>query len=333
MVSVPIRLLWRRTGIKENPRNAPYVLSTRAILSPLATDNTIVFKGSELSPKVMKALTSVFHEAGLPDGVFNFITTNPSNAAAITNAIISRPEVKKINFTGSTHVGKIIAKLAGEYLKPVVLELGGKAPAIVWKNADLDLAARECAKGAFFFSGQICMSTDRILIHNDVSSQFRQKFLATIEAMFPSEREGSILINKQAVEKNKRLLQDALDKGAVLLKGAIDSKETSSTGLRPSVVDQVKPDMDLYKIESFGPLVSLINVDTEEEALRIAKDIEYGLTSAVFTEDLRTGFRFAKGIESGACQINHMTIHDDTVLPHGGVKSSGYGRFNTMVGL
>lgn len=310
------------------------MLGTRAIVSPLATGNTVVFKGSELSPRVMKALASVFHEAGLPDGVLNFITTNSSNAAAVTNAIISHPRVKKINFTGSTNVGRIIAKLAAEYLKPAVLELGGKAPAIVWKDADLDLAAGECAKGAFFFSGQICMSTERILIHKDVSSQFRQKLLASIDAMFPSERGELVLINEQAVAKSKHLLQDAVGKGAVLLRGTLDNnKEASSTRLRPSVVDHVKLDMDIYKIESFGPLVSLIDVNTEEEALRIANDTEYGLTSAIFTEDLRTGFRFANGIESGASHINHMTIHDDSVLPHGGVKSSGYGRFNGTVGL
>lgn len=315
------------------PWNAPYILGTRSVLFPLAVGNTVVFKGSELSPRVFWAITDVFREAGLPDGVLNFIATDPAHASEVTTALIAHPEVKKINFTGSTGVGRIIGKLAGQYLKPVVQELGGKAPAIIWEDANLDIAAEQCTLGAFMFSGQICMSTEKIIVHKKVTQEFKKKFLEKIEAMFSSKNDAPVLINAAGVEKVKKLLRDAVSKGGEVVTGDIEAEESTKTRLRPIVVGGVTPEMDIYKTESFGPSVSLIEVETEEEALRIANDTEYGLTSAVFTEDLRTGLRFAKGIESGAVHINNMTIHDESALSHGGCKASGYGRFNASAGL
>lgn len=276
---------------------------------------------------------SVLSEAGLPNGVLNYIVTDPAHAPSVTESLIGNPSIKKINFTGSTPVGRILAKLAGQYLKPVVLELGGKAPAIVWEDADLDLAAQQCAAGAFFFSGQICMATEKIIAHKKISGAFQEKLLGTIKQHFPSEGDAPILINTQSVDKNKKLLKDAVSKGASLLHGDVDAEETSKTRLRPIVVSKVTPEMDIYKTESFGPSVSLIEVESEEEALRIANDTEYGLTSSVFTENLRVGLRFARGIETGAVHINNMTIHDEMTLPHGGAKASGYGRFNGLSGV
>jgi len=240
--------------------------------------------------------------------------------------LIENPKVKKINFTGSTMVGKILAKVAGENLKPILLELGGKAPAIVWEDANLELAAQQCALGAFLHGGQICMSTEKILVHKNIVQKFEEEFRAAIAK---GHSDAAVLINKGGVEKNKRLLRDATSKGATLLNGSIDTRESTETRMRPVVVKGVTPEMDIFHTESFGPTVSLIIIETEEEALRLANDTEYGLTSAVFTEDLRRGLRMAKGIEAGACHINGMTVHDETALPHGGMKSSGYGRFGS----
>ncbi|ORY54559.1 aldehyde dehydrogenase domain-containing protein [Pseudomassariella vexata] len=315
------------------PWNAPYILGTRAILYPIAAGNTVVLKGSELSPRVFWGIASVLHDAGLPEGVLNFIATDPAHAAEVTSTLIAHPQVKKINFTGSTAVGKIISKLAGEHLKPVLLELGGMAPAIVWKDANLDIAAEQCVLGSFLFAGQICMSTERIVVHKQVSEEFQKKFAGMIEAIFPSKQDAPILVNANAAEKVRKLLKDAVSKGGSVIAGDIDAEEASKTRMRPIVIGKVTPEMDIYKTESFGPSVSLIEVETEQEALRIANDTEYGLASAVFTEDLRTGLRFAKGIESGAVHINNMTVHDESALPHGGVKASGYGRFNSSAGL
>ncbi|KAK1595824.1 aldehyde dehydrogenase [Colletotrichum navitas] len=311
------------------PWNAPFILGARSVSFPIAAGNTAILKASEFSPRTLVEMVACFHEAGLPKGVLNVITHEPANAAAITTALIAHPEIKKINFTGSTAVGRIIAKQAGEHLKPVLLELGGKAPAIVWEDANLDLAADQCAIGSFLHGGQICMSTERIIVHKKVSEQFQTKLFASIEKIFPSKSDAPVLINAVAVEKNKKLIKDAVGKGAAVVAGSVDAEETSKTRLRPIVIKNVSTDMDIYKTESFGPSVSLFEVETEEEALKIANDTEYGLTSAVFTEDLRTGLRFAKQIESGAVHINNMTVHDESGMPHGGVKSSGFGRFGS----
>lgn len=281
----------------------------------------------------MMAIASVFHEAGLPDGVLNVIFNDRSSAAAVTTALIQNPHVRKINFTGSTAVGRVIGRLAGENLKPVVLELGGKAPAIVWEDADLELAAEQCALGAFINSGQVCMSTEKILVHKAVRAEFEEKLAVAVAKLFPVEKGAPVLINAVAVERNKKLVKDAVSRGASVLHGNVDLQETSQTRLRPVVVHNVTPEMDLYKTESFGTTVSVVEIETEDEAIRLANDTEYGLSSAVFTEDLRRGIRIAREIETGAVHINNMSVHDESALPHGGAKSSGYGRFNASAGL
>ncbi|KAF5138105.1 Vanillin dehydrogenase [Metarhizium anisopliae] len=315
------------------PWNAPYILGTRSIAYPIAMGNTVVFKASELCPKTLRAIVDVFHQAGLPNGVLNMIAHAPADAAAVTSSLITNPHVKKINFTGSTNVGRIIAKQAGEHLKPVVLELGGKAPAIVWEDADLDLAAKQCATGSFLHSGQICMSTERILVHKAVSDAFQQKFAAAVANMFPVDGDAPILINTAAAQKNKQLVSNATERGASTLYGDIHAQESSHNRLRPVILSGVTSEMDIYKTEAFGPTVSVIEIESEEEAIRIANDTEYGLTSAIFTEDLRRGLRFAAELETGAVHINSMSVHDETSLPHGGTKASGYGRFNGSIGL
>ncbi|TPX08416.1 uncharacterized protein E0L32_010146 [Thyridium curvatum] len=312
------------------PWNAPYILGTRAILFPLAAGNTVVFKGSEFSPRVMWALCSVLAEAGLPAGALNFLVSAPEQAAEVTEALVKHPEVKKINFTGSTNVGRIIGRLAGENLKPVLLELGGKAPAIVWEDADLELAATQCALGAFLNAGQICMSTERVIVHRRVAKAFEDKFVAASDKIFGSgAAEAPVLIRRQAQDKVKSLVRDARDRGATVALGTADDEPASeAVRMRPVILTGVTPEMSIYKTESFGPSVAVFEVETEEEALRLANDTEYGLSSAVFTESLQRGLRLARGIETGAVHINSMTVHDETALPHGGAKASGHGRFN-----
>lgn len=291
----------------------------------------MVFKGSELSPRCLWAVCSILQEAGLPDGVLNFITCAPSNAPEMTKAIIEHPAIKKVNFTGSTTVGRIVSRLAGENLKPILLELGGKAPAIVCDDADLDVAAQHCVVGAFLYAGQICMSTERILVHESIASEFEKKLGEWIERIFSSGGDAPVLIAAGAVTKNKKLMKDAVDKGAKLVYGDLDTAESAANRMRPIVVGGVKSDMDVYKQESFGPTVSLITFSTDEEALRVANDTEYGLSSAVFSKDLRHALRIAKKIETGAVHINRMSVHDEAALPHGGAKASGYGRFNGAI--
>ncbi|KAL2063670.1 hypothetical protein VTL71DRAFT_5475 [Oculimacula yallundae] len=307
------------------PWNAPYILGMRAMLFPLAAGNTVILKAPESSPRCSLHLVQALHDAGLPAGVLNFVAHRVEDAAEITRYLIESPVIKKINFTGSTHVGRIIAEIAGRNLKPVLLELGGKAPAIVCEDADLELAAKECAVGAFMHAGQICMSTERIIVFEKVLEEFQYEFKKAVAAFAPENGPKPVLINAAGVQKNKKLLDDAIGKGARVLTG--DPKAGEGTSMMPVVVVGTKKDMDLYYTESFGPTVSVMVVQSEEEALELANDTEYGLSAAVFTQDLGKAFRIAKGIESGAVHINGMTVHDESALPHGGVKSSGYGRF------
>ena len=252
----------------------------------------------------------------------------------VTNALVSSPTIRKISFTGSTNVGSIIASLAGKNLKPVLMELGGKASSYVCEDANVGTAALQCALGAFLHSGQICMSSERILVHKDIAEKFREAFKGAVDQVFGGEgRESPILVTSPAVDKNKRLVKDAVSKGAKAIYGDVDANDESKTRMRPVIVEGVKKDMDLYYTESFGPTVSMIVVESDEEAIEIANDTEYGLSSAVFTEDLRRGLKIAKQIESGAVHINGMTVHDEPILPHGGVKKSGFGRFNGSEGM
>ena len=171
------------------PWNAPFILGVRSVAFPIAAGNTAILKAPEFSPLCSHAIVSCFHDAGLPEGVLNLIAHQPSDAAAVTKHLIDHPSIKKINFTGSTMVGKIIAKLAGENLKPVLLELGGKAPAIVLEDADLEHAAMECAVGAFLHSGQICMSTERVIVHESIAEAFEAEFKKAISKFAPEGKE------------------------------------------------------------------------------------------------------------------------------------------------
>ncbi|KAK0992830.1 hypothetical protein LTS01_007608 [Friedmanniomyces endolithicus] len=289
------------------PWNAPYILGLRAFIYAIAAGNTVVLKGSELSPRTFWALGSVMKEAGLPDGVLSVIYHRPEDAVAVTNAIIESAVVKKVNFTGSTLVGSIYASKAGKELKPVLMELGGKASAIVCEDAEVEGAAMQCAMGRLFMRGS--------------------------EKIYAKEGEAPVLVAKATVEKNHKLLADAVAKGGKVIAGDVDTREDSAYRMRPVIVSDVKKGMDLYYTESFGPSVSLIAVESDEEAIEIANDTEYGLSGAVFTQNLGRGLKIAKQIDSGAVHINSMSIHDEATLPHGGVKKSGWGRFNAQWGL
>ena len=314
------------------PWNVPYILGFRACLGPLVMGNTVILKGSESSPGAYWAIASILHEAGLPAGCLNTITHRPQDAATITTHLIESPIIKKISFTGSTRTGAIIASHAAKFIKPTVMELGGKASTIVCDDADINSAALGCALGAFLHSGQICMSTERILVQTPVLAKFRDAFKAIAQIIFGGP-DGLVLVNELSVKKNKQLVEDAISKGAKIGFGKLDEIKDKPTFMFPLIIEDVNKDMDIYETESFGPTVSLFHFDSDEEAIKIANDTIYGLTAAVFTKDLRRGMRIAKKIQAGAVHINSMSIHDESALPHGGFKSSGYGRFNGIEGL
>ncbi|KAH8892863.1 aldehyde dehydrogenase [Thozetella sp. PMI_491] len=318
------------------PWNAPHTLGIRSCLFPLAAGNTVILKGPELAPATFWHFVSILHEAGLPAGCLNTIYHRPSDAARITEQLISHPAIRKINFTGSSIVGSIIASLSGKHLKPCVMELGGKGPAIVCEDAALDLAAQQCTIGAFTHAGQVCMSTERIIVHAQVAEQFKAALKRSIDQTFSNNSPPLVLVSEKGVVKNHGLVNDALSKGASLVHGSLPASGSETEGknrMRPVVLEGIKTEMKIYLEESFGPSVSLYTVESDDQALALANRSSFGLSSAVFTEDLRRALKIARRLESGAVHINNMTIHDEVSLPHGGVKESGFGRFNGEDGL
>ncbi|KJR82139.1 vanillin dehydrogenase [Sporothrix schenckii 1099-18] len=318
------------------PWNAPYILGIRSVVYALAAGNTCVLKGSEVSPRCFWAIGALFREAGLPDGCLNVLYHRPADAADVTRSLIEHPAVRKINFTGSTAVGRIISELAGRHLKPALMELGGKNNAIVCEDANVAYAAQQCCLGAFLHAGQICMSTERILVHKNVVDAFKVELKKAIAAIFSEAAPAQPLALPGGYDKVAGLVQDAVAKGAGVFHGqapAAASSSTPSRTIHPIVLDGVTDQMDIYQTESFGPSVSLISVADDDEAVRIANDTDYGLSGAVFTEDLAKGLSIARRIETGAVHINSMSVHDEAGLPHGGVKNSGFGRFNADAGL
>ncbi|MGM0784420.1 aldehyde dehydrogenase [Billgrantia gudaonensis] len=316
------------------PWNAPIILGTRAVATPLACGNTVILKSSEQCPATHHLIGEVLVEAGLGDGVVNVITNAPADAPEVVEALIAHPEVARINFTGSTGVGRIIAEKAARHLKPVLLELGGKAPLLVLDDADLDAAVDAAIFGAFFNQGQICMSTERLIVDASVADAFVEKLAAraaALEAGDPRDEGNALgtLIDAESGHKLNAMLDDAEAKGARLASGG----RADGVIMQATVVDGVMPDMRLYREESFGPVVAVIRVDGEEEAVRVANDSEYGLSAAVFSRDTARALKVAGRIQSGICHINAPTVHDEPQMPFGGVKSSGYGRFGGKAGI
>ncbi|MDP9857429.1 aldehyde dehydrogenase [Agrobacterium tumefaciens] len=309
------------------PWNAPVILGTRAIAMPLACGNTVILKASELCPGAHRLIGEVLREAGLPKGVVNILTNAPEDAAKVVEALVAHPAVKRINFTGSSRVGKIIAKLAAEHLKPVLLELGGKAPFLVLDDADIDAAVNAAAFGAYMNQGQICMSTERIIVDSKVADAFVEKLAAKARALPTGDPRGHVvlgsLVTPEAAERVQEMVDDAVARGAALVAGG----KRNGSIMEATLVDNVTPDMRIYSEESFGPAKSVIRVNGDEEAIRVANDTEYGLSSAVFSRNVERAMAVARRIESGICHINGPTVHDEAQMPFGGVKASGYGRF------
>jgi acyl-CoA reductase-like NAD-dependent aldehyde dehydrogenase len=272
--------------------------------------------------------------AGLPKGVLNAVSNAPEDAAKIVDTLIAHSAVRRVNFTGSTRVGRVIAETAGRYLKPALLELGGKAPFIVLDDADIDAAVAAAAFGAYMNQGQICMSTERIIVLDNVADTFVQAFAKKASSLTAGDpREGKTplgsLVSAEATSRIRALVDDAVSKGAKLVAGG----GGTGTMLDAIAVDGVTPAMRLYSEESFGPVVSIIRAGSVDEAVSIANETEFGLSAAIFGRDQARALAIAARIESGICHINGPTVHDEAQMPFGGVKASGYGRFGGTAGI
>jgi len=309
------------------PWNAPVILGTRAIAMPLACGNTVVLKASELSPATHHLIGEILNQAGLPKGVVNVVTNAPKDAHQIVEALIAHPAVRRVNFTGSTRVGRIIGELCGRHLKPALLELGGKAPLIVLDDADLDAAVNAAAFGAFMNQGQICMSTERIIVHEAVADDFVARLAKKTSGLPAGDPRGHVvlgsLVDLGPAEKMDALIADATGKGAKVVAGG----KRHGTVVEATLVDDVAKGMRIYGEESFGPVKPVIRVASDDEAVAVANDTEYGLSSAIFSSDIRRALAVSKRLKTGICHINGPTVHDEAQMPFGGMGGSGYGRF------
>jgi acyl-CoA reductase-like NAD-dependent aldehyde dehydrogenase len=317
------------------PFNVPYILASRSFALPIAYGNTAVLKPSEEAPLTGGILLAeIFEEAGLPSGVLNVVTCTREDAAEVGDEMIANPAVRRISFTGSTEVGRIIAEKAGRHLKRAVLELGGKDPLIILGDADLDYAVDAAVWGAFLHQGEICMSTERLIVEKSIAKQFTDRLKERAEALplgDPTNPATAIgpLINRRAVEKVHAHVEEALTGGANLVTGGT----YDNLVYHPTVIADVNPEMRLFREQTFGPVAPIVVVNDREEALAVANNSDYGLSAGIITNDFTRALDMALRLETGMVHIGDQTVNDEPQAPFGGVKGSGYGRFGGQAAL
>jgi acyl-CoA reductase-like NAD-dependent aldehyde dehydrogenase len=311
------------------PWNAALILSARSIAAPLALGNTVVLKPSEWSPFSGGLLWGeIFAAAGLPAGVLNIVTHAPGAAGPIGDVLIEHPAVRRLNFSGSSRVGRMIAEAAGRQLKRVVLELGGHNPLIVLGDADLEYAVNASAFGAYLHQGQICMSTRRIYVERAIAGDFIRRLAEKTKSLKvgdPKEHDTVIgpLINEQALALVKGRVEQAVAQGATVLAGG----EAVGPCFQATLLTDVPEDSEFAKHETFGPVAAVEIVDSADEAVEKANRTSYGLSAGIITSDRDRGFSLAQLIDSGIVHVNDQTVADEPQMPFGGVKDSGFGRF------
>ncbi|QIO05691.1 aldehyde dehydrogenase family protein [Acinetobacter shaoyimingii] len=312
-----------------SPWNFPFHLSMRSVVTAIAIGNTVVLKPASDTPITGGLLLAkLFAEAGLPEGVLNVVT---GAGGEIGDYFVQHPVPKMISFTGSTEVGKRVGELAvgGQHLKRVALELGGNAPLVVLDDADLDLAVELTVMGRFLHQGQICMSTNRVIVDAQIYDEFVNKLKVRVQGIAygdPNSAQTLIgpIINQDQVHRIEQLIQTAKNDGSQLLYGG----EIHGNVVPPHIFIDVDPQSSLAQQETFGPVLPIIKANDEAHALALANDTEFGLASAVCTSNRERGLQFALAVDAGMTHINAISVADDPTAPFGGEKNSGLGRFN-----
>lgn len=316
------------------PWNFPFAMATRKIAPALAAGCTVVIKPPALTPLTTIFFTKLLQEAGLPAGVVNVVQT--SKSSALSAPIIADPRLRKLSFTGSTEVGRKLIAQAAEGVLRVSMELGGNAPFVVFEDADLDKAVEGALLAKFRNIGQACTAANRFIVQASVAEEFARKVTERVNAMKigrGTEDDVAIgpLIDEDAVAKAGELVGDAVDRGAKLLAGG-KAVEGTGTFYEPTVLTDVVPGSAILREEIFGPVLAIATFDTEDEAVRLANDTEYGLVSYVFTENLQRGQRMIDKLETGMMGLN-VGVVSNAAAPFGGVKQSGVGREGGFEGI
>ncbi|KAA8908501.1 hypothetical protein TRICI_004763 [Trichomonascus ciferrii] len=304
-----------------SPWNAPPILAMRSVAYPLAAGCPVIFKTNEIAPGSQYATISCLLDAGLPAGMLNVINSTREQTPKVVEALLSHKNIRKVNFTGSSAVGSKIAQLAAKHLKTVTLELGGKGAVIVDEDADIPKAVAAVLDGAWKNAGQICMSTERVFVHERVYS----KFVELLKNTEFSLNQAQPLVNHGV--NAEKLIQQALDSGAQIL------YHQPGEQIDRIILEKVDETMDLYSQESFGPVAYVVPVKTTSEAIDLANASEYGLSCAIWSSNPTSAIAIARQLECGSVHINGNTVFDHPAVPHGGCKSSGWGRFNSQWGI
>ncbi|KIV57956.1 betaine-aldehyde dehydrogenase [Aneurinibacillus migulanus] len=309
------------------PWNAPFMLETWKVAPALATGNTVILKPAELSPLTANKLAEVIDKAGLPKGVFNVVHGFGETAG---DALVSHPDVKAISFTGETTTGSIIIKNSADTLKKTSMELGGKSPLIVFDDADLDRALDAAVWGIFSFNGERCTANSRVFLQKNIKDQFVEALKERVanikvgDPMDPLTQLGP-LIEKEHFNKVKQYIEIAKEEGCEVVQGMVPDEVKVGNFVPPTLLLNAKNSMKVCQEEIFGPVMAVIEFETEEEVVAMANDVRYGLAGYVWTNDIKRGHRVAQAVEAGMLWINAQNVRD-LRIPFGGTKDSGIGR-------
>ena len=310
-----------------SPFNVPLIKNIKHSAMPLATGNTVVLLPSEHAPVTAMKVANLYAEAGFPDGVFNVVT---GFGADIGDSLTCHPLVRMVGFTGSNRVGRHISALCGKHTKRYCLEMGGKNPLIILKDAEINPAVQASIVGAFLYQGQICMAASRIYVETAIQEEFQSRFIAAAQKLGMGDlRDPATMIGPIIHEGQRNRIRehvaDAVSKGAKILCGG----NWRENRFEPTVLTDVRDDMLISHEETFGPVTTIHSVDTADDALKLANQSRHGLSASVYTSNLSQAMRFADELEAGMVHINGTTIQDEPHVPFGGVGDSGFGREST----
>lgn len=311
--------------------NAPLILTARAIAAPLAAGCSVILKSNEKAPRVASLLANHFLSAGVDPAALQLIHVGPQEHPQVTDEFLKNPDIRIVNFTGSTEVGRQVSQLAARNFKPALLELGGKNVSIVLKDADLAAAAAKTLLGGWLHMGQICMCLDTVYVHEEVYDEFKAHLQETAKAMLKEDGFVYPQRDQKGAQKVRSLVEDALGKGARLIGDEVEFSRFHN--VKPCVLEGVTSDMQITSQETFGPVICLEKYGDVDALVEKINSSLYGLKASVWSKDILQAVDIAKRLESGGVHVNSSTIHDEATLPHGGVKASGTGRFNSTWGI